>query len=129
MPGLVEDLGCHVARSAARRREHVKLLLVHDARQAKVGNEQVGIVLWRAEEQVLGLEVAVHDAMVVQIGDGRKGGAHELRRVGLVVVALAADAVEELAAEGEVGDEVDCGRGVSGTGGCVWRAERRYGCS
>lgn len=47
--------------------------------------------------------------MVVEVGDGGKGCADEVGGVGLVVAAFAADAVEELAAEGEVGDEIDCG--------------------
>lgn len=104
---LLEDLGGHVAGGAAGGGEHVELLLVHDAREAKVGNEQVGVVLGRAEEQVLGLEVAVDDAVVVQVGDGRERRADEVGGVGFVVGALAADAVEELAAEGQVRDEVE----------------------
>ena len=49
-------------------------------------------------------------AVVVQVCDGREGCADQVRCVGLEVGALAADAVEQLAAESEVGDEVDCVR-------------------
>jgi hypothetical protein len=88
----------------------VELLFVHDAAEAEVGDEQVGVVFGGAEEEVLGFEVAVYDAVVVEVCDGREGCADQVRCVGLEVGAFAADAVEELAAEGEVGDEVDCVR-------------------
>jgi hypothetical protein len=52
----------------------------------------------------------VYDTVVVEVCDGREGCADQVRCVGLEVGALAADAVEELAAKGEVGDEVDCVR-------------------
>lgn len=109
---LLEDLGGHVAGGAARRRQHVELFLVHDAGQAKVGDEEVGVVFGGAEQQVFGLEVAVDDAVVVEVGDGGEGGAHQVGSVCLVVATLAADAVEELAAEGEVGDEVQVVHGL-----------------
>jgi hypothetical protein len=47
------------------------------------------------------------DAVVVKVGDCGEGGTDEVRSVGLVVGAFAADAIEELAAEGEVSDKVD----------------------
>jgi len=108
VPGLLEDLGRHVPRRATRRRQDVELLLVHDPRQTEVRDQQVRIVLRGAEQEVLGLEVAVHDAVVVQVGDGGEHRADEVCGVGLVVAALAADAVEELSPEREIGDEVDC---------------------
>jgi hypothetical protein len=86
------------------------LLFVHDAAEAEVGDEQVGVVFGGAEEEVLGLEVAVYNAVVVEVCNGREGCADQVRGVGLEVGAFAADAVEELAAESEVGDEVDCVR-------------------
>ncbi len=45
--------------------------------------------------------------MVVEVGDGGEGCADEVCGVGFVVASLSAYAVEELAAEGEVRDEVD----------------------
>ena len=47
------------------------------------------------------------DAVVVQIGDGGKSCSNEIGSVGLVVVSLAADAVEQFAAKRKVGDKVD----------------------
>jgi len=85
----------------------VELLFVHDAAEAEVGNQQVGVVFGCTEEKVLGLQVAVYYAVVVEVCDGREGCADQVRCVGFKVGALAADAVEELAAESEVGDEVD----------------------
>jgi hypothetical protein len=88
----------------------MELLFVHDAAEAEVGDQQVCVVFGRAEEEVLGLEVAVDDAVVVEVCDGREGCADQVCGIGLEVGALAADAVEEFAAESEVGDEVDCVR-------------------
>jgi hypothetical protein len=75
------------------------LLLVHYAGEAEVGDQEVSVIFRGAEEEVLGLEVAVDDAMVVEVGYCAEGCADEVRGVGLVVGAFAADAVEELAAE------------------------------
>lgn len=47
----------------------MELLFVHDAAETEVGDKQVGIVFRRAEEQVLGLEIAVNYAVVVQVCD------------------------------------------------------------
>ena len=110
--GLAEDLGRHVAGGAAGGGQDVELVLVHDAREPEVGDEQVGVVLGRAEQQVLGLEVAVHDAVLVEVGNGRQHRADQVRRVRLVVRALAADAVEQLAAQRQVGDEVEVVHGL-----------------
>lgn len=107
MPRFLEDLRRHVAGGAAGGGQDVEVLVVHDAAEAEIGDEQVGVVFGGAEEQVLGLEVAVHDAVGVEVGDGGEGGQDQGGGVGFVVVALAADAVEELAAQGEVGDEVE----------------------
>lgn len=63
--GLLEDLGCHVSGCATCSGENVELLLVHDAGEAEVCNEQVGVVFGGAEEEVLGLEISMDDAVVV----------------------------------------------------------------
>jgi hypothetical protein len=86
------------------------LLFVHDAAEAEVGDEQVGVVFRCAEQQILGLEIAVYYAVVVEVCDGREGCADQVRCVGFEVGAFAADAVEQFAAESEIGDEVDCVR-------------------
>jgi hypothetical protein len=86
----------------------MKLLFVHDPRQPKIRNQQIGIVFGRPEEKILGLEIAVHDTVVVEICDGGEGRADQVCSVRLVVVALTTYAVEQLAAEREVGYEVYC---------------------
>lgn len=45
----------------------MKLLFVHNARKTKVGNQQIGVIFWRSEEEILGLKVAMDDAVVVEI--------------------------------------------------------------
>ena len=83
------------------------MLIVHDPGQSKIGDQQIGVVLGGAEEEVLGLEITVHDAVGVEVGDSGEGGEDQGGGVGFIVVTFAADAVEELAAQGEVGDEVE----------------------
>jgi hypothetical protein len=106
MTTLFEDFRGHVAWGAAGRGQHVELLFVHDARQAKVGDEQVRIVFWRAEEEVLGLQIAVDNAMVVQIGHGGQRRPDQVCGVRLVVAALATYPVEEFSTQGEVGHQI-----------------------
>lgn len=86
----------------------MELLLVHDAGEAEVGNQEVCVVLGGAEKEVFGFEVAVHNAMVMQVSDGGEDSADEIGGVGFVVGPFAADAIEKLPAEGKVGDEVYC---------------------
>lgn len=67
MARLLENLGRHIARRATGCGQNMKLLFVHNSRQAKICDQQVRIVLGRSEQQILGLEVSVHDTMVMQI--------------------------------------------------------------
>ena len=108
VPGFPEDLGSHVSRSSTGGSEHVKLLLVHDARQAKVSDQQVGVIFGRAEQQILGLQVSMDNAVVVEIGNSGQGRADKVCSIRLVVVALSADAIEELASQRQVGYKVHC---------------------
>lgn len=106
MSRLLENLRCHVAGSAAGGGEHMEGLFIHDARQTKVGNEQIGIVLGRAEEQILGLEIAMHNAVLVKVGYCGQSSAHQVRSIRLVVAALAAYPIKELASQRQVRDQV-----------------------
>ena len=92
--GLFEDFRCHVAWCAAGRGQDVELLLVHDSRQAEVGYQEVCVVFWSAEEEVFGFEVAVDDAVVVEVGYSREGGPNEVGSVGFVVAAFSTDSIE-----------------------------------
>jgi len=107
---LPENLRCHVTWGTTGGCEHMELLLVHDAGEAKISDEQISVVLRSTEQQILGLEIAMHNTVVVQIGDGGEGGSNQVGGIRLVVVALAADAIEQLAAEGKVRHQVDCSR-------------------
>lgn len=106
MSTLLEYLWRHVARSAACRGQDVKLLLVHDSGKAKVGDEKIGIVLGGAKQQVLGLEIAVNDAVIMQVCHGGQGGPDEVCSIRLVVGSLAADAVEQLTTQGQVSHQI-----------------------
>lgn len=43
----------------------MELLLIHDTAEAEISNQQVGVVFWRSEQQVLWFEIAVDNSMVV----------------------------------------------------------------
>lgn len=104
MSSLLEYLRRHIPRCTASSGKDVKLLLVHDAGQTEIRNQEICIVLRGAEEEVLGLEVAVDDSVVVEVGYGGEDGSDEVRGVGLVVATFSTDAVEEFSPESEVGD-------------------------
>ncbi len=76
--GLFEYLGRHVAWRAAGCGQDVELLFVHYSRKTEVGYQQVGIVFWCAEEEVFGLEIPMHDPMVVQVGYGRESCSNQI---------------------------------------------------
>lgn len=101
---LLEDLWGHVSRRTACGGQHVELLLVHDPGQPEIRNQKVCIVFRGAEQQVLRLQITVNDPVVMKIGHGREDGANEVCGVGLVVAALATDAIEQLSAEGQIGN-------------------------
>jgi hypothetical protein len=86
----------------------VELLLIHNSRQSEIRNQQIRVVLRCSEKKVLGLQISMYDAVVVEVCDSGQGCTHEVGRVGLVIVAFATDAVEELASKREVSDKVDC---------------------
>jgi hypothetical protein len=86
----------------------VKLLFFHYAAETEVGDQQVGVIFGCAEEEVLRFEVAVHDAMIVEVGYGGEGGTDKIGGVGFKIGAFTTDAVEKLTAERKVGYEVYC---------------------
>ena len=106
----LHDLGRQVAGRAAGGRQpaHRMGLAVSRTqrenltREAKVGDLDVGVVLLVLQQNVLGLQVAVHDAAVVAVGDGVEQRAHDGLRLALRVAGLADDGVEELAAGAEL---------------------------
>jgi hypothetical protein len=97
-----DHLGRNVAGRPARRAHHL-VRPGQDLGEAHVGQLDGRVVLLALEQHVLGLEVAVDDALAVGVGDGRRHQPHHLPRLALAVAGLLADAVEELAA----GDELD----------------------
>jgi hypothetical protein len=110
MTRLFEYFWCHIARRTACCGQNVELLFVHYPRQTEISYQQVGVVFWSAEEEVFGLEISMHDAVVMEVCDCGESGTDQVGGVGFVVAAFAADSVEEFAAECEVGYEVDLGR-------------------
>lgn len=82
----------------------MECFFVHDSRQAKVCNQQIRIILGRSEEQIFGLQVTVHNSMVMEVGNSGKSGSNKVCGIRFVVRAFAAYAVEKFTTEGEVCD-------------------------
>ena len=103
---LREDLRRHVRRRAHGGCEQPQVVAVDDFAEPEVADEQTRRGAACFEQQVFWLEVAVHDAVGVQVGDAGRDLLHELGRVGFVQGPARVDAVEQLAALGELGHEV-----------------------
>lgn len=118
------NLGSHVPRSSACRRQSAERRVVNHLAEAKVGNEEVRILVLASEQEVFRLEVcsqarqlcvvpfgiertSVNDPSGVEVGDGADDDLDELGCIVLVVGSLGADTVKELSTLAEVGDEVD----------------------
>jgi hypothetical protein len=107
MAALAEYLRSHVAWCAAGGSQNVKLLFIHDSAEPKVCDKQICIILWCPEKQILWLEVAMHNAMVMEVCYSRQCSSNEIGSVGFVVGAFSADAVEELSSEREISHEIN----------------------
>jgi hypothetical protein len=82
----------------------VELLLIHNSWQSKISDQQVCVILWGSEQEILWLQVAMYDAMVMEVCDSGEGRSHEICGVGFVIVALSANAIKQLASERKIGD-------------------------
>lgn len=99
-----DDLGRRVSRGPARRVEQAVLELLGERREPEVRYLEVTVLV---QEKVLGLHVAVCDAVLVAEAQRRDQLLEVAARGGLGKLAAAADLGEELAARGELHDEVD----------------------
>jgi hypothetical protein len=86
----------------------MELLLIHDSTEPKVRNQQVCIIFWCAKKKVLGFQVAMHNAMVVEICNCGENGADKVCSIGFKVRTFSTDSIEEFATEGEICYKVDC---------------------
>mmetsp|Transcript_115169 Transcript_115169/g.321933 ORF Transcript_115169/g.321933 Transcript_115169/m.321933 type:complete len:202 (+) Transcript_115169:141-746(+) len=103
---LLQDLGRHVQHRADRRGQHLAGL--EAAGEAEV-DELQGRRLQgapRLEDEVLGLEVPVDDALAMHVRDGAGDLPHQQRCLGLCDLADLDYAVEELSARAQVHDEI-----------------------
>mmetsp|Transcript_22684 Transcript_22684/g.35057 ORF Transcript_22684/g.35057 Transcript_22684/m.35057 type:complete len:354 (-) Transcript_22684:144-1205(-) len=98
-----EDLGGHVTRGAAGLLHLPHLGDV--AGEAEVGDLDVGVVLPRGQQQVLRLQVPVHDVVGVQVVQRAQQQGHQVARLLLRVLLLLHDAVEQLPAHHQLEDE------------------------
>jgi hypothetical protein len=48
----------------------MELLFVHYTAKPKIGNQQIGVVLWSSEQEILGLQIAMDNSMVVEVSHG-----------------------------------------------------------
>jgi hypothetical protein len=68
--------------------------VVEPVGKAKVGDDDVAVLV---EEEVLELEVAVDNVLLVEIVDARDELRKELLRISLLEIAVGEDVVEQLA--------------------------------
>mmetsp|Transcript_23787 Transcript_23787/g.59048 ORF Transcript_23787/g.59048 Transcript_23787/m.59048 type:complete len:300 (+) Transcript_23787:354-1253(+) len=83
---------------AAQAHQQLPLLRVDHARVAKVDELDRRVRLARGEDEVVRLDVAVNDALLVQVGDGAAHLEDERRGVRLAEWPLLLDPVEEVSA-------------------------------
>ena len=81
----------------------MKRFFVHYPREAKIRYEEICVIFWCSEKEILGFEVSVDNAMVVEVGHCGQSSPDEVCGVGFIVAAFSTYSVEELATEGEVG--------------------------
>mmetsp|Transcript_17869 Transcript_17869/g.38621 ORF Transcript_17869/g.38621 Transcript_17869/m.38621 type:complete len:414 (+) Transcript_17869:757-1998(+) len=106
----LHQLRSQVVVRAADRLEQLGAVL-HEAAESEVCDEDVRVRGLVAQQDVLGLEVPVHHALVVHELDRLQDGLHVPPHFILCVhVILLGDAVHELAAPRELADEDEVGR-------------------
>ena len=105
--GLFKNLWRHIAGCTTGCGKDCDLFIVDDSGEAKVGNEQIAVFGLVSEEEVFGFEVAVDDALLMEVDNSLGDGSNNVCSVLFVVVAPLADAVKELATHTEIGDEVE----------------------
>ena len=110
VPALHEDLWGDVVWGAARGLE--RDVVVEELCEAKVCDKDVRLRAPVAEEEVLWLEVAVDNAVLVEVLDGFCHLLCDAACVGLGKVSLVDNAVKQLAARDVVQHEVQLVRGV-----------------
>mmetsp|Transcript_37179 Transcript_37179/g.79316 ORF Transcript_37179/g.79316 Transcript_37179/m.79316 type:complete len:417 (-) Transcript_37179:698-1948(-) len=102
-----EYLRRDVPGSAAHGLQTVLLVLPRDlGGEAEVSDLDLVVIVPMLEEQILGLEVAMGDALGVHVLDGAEEDGAHVAGLGLGVAGLVDDAVEELAPVEVLGDQV-----------------------
>ena len=92
LPRVREHLGSGVARTAARVAQHLARRAA--GRQAKVGDPDVAVLV---EQQVLRLDVSVHDVLRVEVADAAHNLHEEAPCLRLAAAPVLDDVLEELA--------------------------------
>lgn len=75
-------------------------------RQAKIRGLKLGVLIGGVEEEILRLEITVHDSKRMASLDHTNNRLHQLSSLLLTVMALLHDAVEELAAAAQLHDQM-----------------------
>ena len=94
---LLQQLGCHIPRAATPQVQLLRAVFKHRG-QAKIGNLQVPIVLLRRQQQILRLQVAMHDVASVEVLQRTYEVSHDGSRRRLTILTLALDLVEKFTA-------------------------------
>ncbi len=87
----------------------MELFFVHNPRETEIGNEEVGVVLRGPEQEVLWLEVAVDDTVIVEVGYSRESCSDQVGGIGFVIATFSTNPIKQLTAKSEVSHQVYCG--------------------
>ena len=90
------------ATASPARCRHQCVGTLDDLGEPEVGQLDARIVVVRLEQDVLGLEVAVNNALGVHVRDRRRQLSNDLARLTLAIPLLLTDAIEELAARDQL---------------------------
>lgn len=82
------------------------MFFIHDSRETKVCNEEIGVIFGRSEEEVLGLEISMYYTVIVEVGDCGESRTDEVGGIRFVVGAFSAYAVEQLTTECKISYQI-----------------------
>mmetsp|Transcript_14620 Transcript_14620/g.34873 ORF Transcript_14620/g.34873 Transcript_14620/m.34873 type:complete len:309 (-) Transcript_14620:272-1198(-) len=100
-----QHLRSHVIRRAGFGASRLSVFEL--AREAEVDDLQRAVGLLAHEQKILGLQVSVHDAVRMAVGERREDLLHDPRRVPLGELLLLDDAIKQLTTRTQLHDDVD----------------------
>jgi hypothetical protein len=86
---------------------HEETLIGDETRKTKVRDDDIARIGLVAQKDVFGLEVAMNDVVLVEVGNALEDLLDDVTSVELIVVDLFDESVKELTTSAKVGDDED----------------------